>query len=118
MEKIVRMQSRDILIIPAQFGLLHRGKSARRAQATFQRKEFGLGIVAVSAMLLTHPERKEIAGRLWINCIGDEYSHQATEQFTETLGFGLDNPMFTCCINGLGQETYWQRAGHVTGFLT
>ena len=47
----------DILIVPAQFGIRHRGRSVRRAREVFLVNEFGLGAFAVGIMLLTHPDR-------------------------------------------------------------
>ena len=63
----------DILIVPAQFGLRHRGRSVRRAREVFNASEFGLGAFAVGIMLLTHPERLQHYDDLSIDCAGDEY---------------------------------------------
>lgn len=63
----------DILIVPAQFGLRHRGRSVRRAREVFMDNEFGLGAFAAAIMLLTHPERLQNYDDLWIDCAGDEY---------------------------------------------
>lgn len=64
----------DILIVPAQFGLRHRGRSVRRAREVFITNEFGLGAFAVGIMLLTHPERLQHYDDLWIDCAGDEFN--------------------------------------------
>jgi hypothetical protein len=64
----------DILIIPAQFGFLHRGRSVRRAREVMRGGEFGLGAFNIGCMLLTHPERLKHYDDLWIDCAGDEYS--------------------------------------------
>jgi hypothetical protein len=63
----------DILIVPAQFGLRHRGRSVRRSREVMSGSEFGLGAFAVGIMLLTHPERLAHYDDLWIDCAGDEY---------------------------------------------
>jgi len=63
----------DILIVPAQFGIRHRGRSARRAREVFLQNEFGLGAFAVGIMILTHPERLMHYDDLWIDCAGDEF---------------------------------------------
>ena len=63
----------DILVVPAQFGLRHRGRSVRRAREVFMANEFGLGAFAIGIMLLTHPEREVRLEQLHIDC-GDEYS--------------------------------------------
>jgi hypothetical protein len=63
----------DILIVPAQFGIRHRGRSLRRARVVFLINEFGLGAFAVGIMILTHPERLMNYDDLWIDCSGDEF---------------------------------------------
>jgi hypothetical protein len=63
----------DILVVPAQFGLRHAGRSIRRARDLFAPDEFGLGALDVAAMLLTHPNRLMQNEDLWPDCAGDEY---------------------------------------------
>jgi hypothetical protein len=72
----------DILVVPAQFGLRHRGRSVRRARETFLGNEFGLGAFAIGIMLLTHPERLQDYNDLWIDCAGDEFSPDADGSFS------------------------------------
>ncbi len=74
-------KSHDILIVAAQFGKRHAGRSARRARAVMDVSEFGLGAFAVGIMLLTHPERLQHYDDLWIDCAGDEFSYDADGQF-------------------------------------
>ncbi len=71
----------DILIVPAQFGLRHRGRSVRRAREVMSSQEFGLGAFAIGIMLLTHPERLQHYDDLYIDCVGDEYSLDADGDF-------------------------------------
>lgn len=71
----------DILAVPAQFGLLHRGRSVRRSREVFAANEFGLGAFATACMLLTHPERLVKYEDLWIDCAGDEYAPEAGGDF-------------------------------------
>jgi hypothetical protein len=63
----------DILVVAAQFGLRHRGRSVRRAREVMQTNECGLGAFAVGIMILTHPERLSHYDDLWIDCTGDEF---------------------------------------------
>ena len=75
-EKLSETQGHpDILIVPAQFGIRHRGRSVRRAREVMLdvSSEFGLGAFAVGIMLLTHPERLKDLNDLWIDCSGDEF---------------------------------------------
>lgn len=80
-EEIRATQHGDILIVPAQFGKRHAGRSVRRAREVFLGNEFGLGSFAVACMLLTHPERLVSYDDLWIDCAGDEYSPGADGRF-------------------------------------
>ena len=79
----------DILVLAAQFGLLHRGRSVRRARAMMRFNEFGLGAFAVGIMLLTHPERLQHYDDLWIDCAGDEYSPDGDGIFKNSPYFGF-----------------------------
>lgn len=51
LETLSAQQSGDFLIIPAQFGIRHRGRSVRRAREVFVAKEFGLGPFETAVML-------------------------------------------------------------------
>jgi hypothetical protein len=64
----------DILVVAAQFGFRHRGRSARRACAVFAGNEYGLGAFEVGCMILTHPERLAFRMDLSIDCSGDKYA--------------------------------------------
>lgn len=73
--KIYQIQKTDYLVLPVQFGFLHRGKSIRRAREVFFKNEFGLGPYEVGVMLLTHPERLVgYSNELYIDCPGAEYN--------------------------------------------
>ena len=113
---------RDLLVVPAQFGRLHAGRSIRRARAMFADNEFGLGALHVAALVLTHPARLDhpdwrrqriSAGAL--ECSGDEYD-DAVRRYGRS-------PCFFC--DGGEEEfgTHWihqaeATSGSVTAFLT
>lgn len=69
----------DILVVPAQFGIRHRGRSVRRAREVFASNEFGLGAFAIGIMILTHPERLQHYDDLWIDCAGDEFDDSGSD---------------------------------------
>jgi hypothetical protein len=77
----------DILVVPAQFGLRHKGRSVRRAREVFAANEFGLGAFAIGIMLLTHPERLNRHGDLWMDCAGDEFAPFADGDFSRSPVF-------------------------------
>jgi len=79
----------DILVVPAQFGILHRGRSVRRAREVMNANQFGLGAFAIGIMLLTHPERLQNYDDLWIDCAGDEFSPEADGDFSRAPCFGF-----------------------------
>jgi|GEM_PF-1736092 len=73
-ELIAKVQPGDIQIIAAQLGIRYGGKSVAEASEQFAANEFGLGSVAVGAIILTHLERINEPGStaLHMNCAGDE----------------------------------------------
>ncbi|MSU74244.1 hypothetical protein EXS57_00500 [Candidatus Kaiserbacteria bacterium] len=74
MEQIAQSQKGyDLLVIPGQFGIVHRGRSVRRARVVIGSKDFVLGALEVGIMLLTHPERLQHYDDLYIDCAGDEF---------------------------------------------
>lgn len=80
----------DILVVAAQFGLRHRGRSVRRACEVMQVNEYGLGAFAVGIMLLTHPERLMNYDDLYVDCAGDEYAPVAGGGFSDAPVFYFD----------------------------
>jgi len=69
-----QQQTGDILIIAAQLGMRHRGKSVNRARETFTSDEFGLGAFAVICITLVHPERLVRTEELDMDCAGDDFA--------------------------------------------
>ena len=68
-------QKGDILVVPAQLGARHRGRSVRRARELFASSEFGLTSLAVGSIILTHPSRLTRWDELDMDCAGDEFDH-------------------------------------------
>ena len=85
-----QQEGSDILVIGAQFGLLHRGSSARRTRVVLASNEYCLGSFAIGAMLLTHPERLSSSETLMIDCGGDEYSLRGDNTFDRVPLFDYD----------------------------
>ncbi len=81
----------DILVVPAQFGLRHRGRSVRRAREVFVANEFGLGAFAIGIMILTHPEREVQWEQLHVDCAGDEFSPGADGDFSHAPIFNFND---------------------------
>lgn len=88
----------NILIVPCQFGLHHRGQSVRRAREVMNASEFGLGAFAIGCMLLTHPEREVQWKQLHVDCVGDEFSPAADGKFLNAPFFNFldDKLKFNC----------------------
>ncbi|MCX6714569.1 MAG: hypothetical protein NTX72_02030 [Candidatus Uhrbacteria bacterium] len=87
----------DVLVIPVQTGLFHRGRSFRRARALFAPNEFDLDAFAIGCVILTHPERLRNADALWIDCAGTETQDLGKilsmfgMGFSNTSGWGFEN---------------------------
>lgn len=105
----------DILVVPAQFGLRHRGRSVRRAREVFQANEFGLGAFASGIMLLTHPEREVHWDQLHIDCAGDEFAPYADCVFSEAPVFGFSDGGVEFLAGWFGE--FGERCGSASGFL-
>jgi len=105
----------DILVVAAQFGLRHRGRSVRRAREVFTANEFGLGAFEIGCMLLTHPERLQNVDDLWIDCAGDEYAPVGDGGFSRA-------PCFHFSVGGVrfdahGSDFASSDYGSASGFL-
>ncbi len=116
-EKILadQQQGQDLFVVAAQAGMLHRGRSARRARVSMAGNEFGLGAFAVTCILLTHPERLSAESGLMIDCSGDEYSFRGDYTFDRV-------PLFDYDIAGIEFSVFYEdRArdlwGTPSGFL-
>ena len=112
---IAEVQKGDILIVAAQLGMRHRGRSVRRARGVFTANEFGLGSLAVGSIVLTHPERLVRWEQLHIDCAGDEFSHGADGRFERAPCFSFDDV-------GVKFGAYWvsnarEYCGSASGFL-
>jgi len=83
-------QEGDFIVIPVQLGMLHRGRSVRRAIEVMGDKEFGLGAYEVAILLLTHPDRFTSREDLFIDCAGDEYAPDADGRFNYAPVFFFD----------------------------
>jgi len=90
--QIVKQQSgSDIIIVPEQFGIRHRGRSVRRVREVLVASEFGESAKNVGTMLLTNPIRLQDYGDLWIDCSGDEYAPSAGDDFSVAPYFCFDD---------------------------
>ena len=109
----------NVIAMPAQFGIRHRGRSVRRAREVMNANEFGLGAFATGIMILTHPERLQHFRHLydlWICCAGDEFHHHHSvvpfdcAPHFRFINYGVE--FFTYRVNIASA-----RFGSVTGFL-
>lgn len=106
----------DILVVPAQFGLRHRGRSVRRSDEVFTTREFGLNTFAVGIMILTHPERLMDYNDLWIDCPGDEYDDpNSAIRFSCSTYFTFVNDRVE--FGGRWTSDAYASSGSVSGFV-
>ncbi|MFH1046699.1 MAG: hypothetical protein V1738_00185 [Patescibacteria group bacterium] len=113
---LAETQPGDILIVAAQLGLRHRGKSACRAREVCVVGEFGLGSLAVGSIVLTHLERLVRWNDLNMGCSGDEFSPEVDGDFSKTpfFGFSNGNVWFSTIFDGSPNVVI----GSVSGFLS
>jgi hypothetical protein len=105
----------DILIVAAQFGLRHRGRSVRRAREVFGLNEFGLGAFAIGIMLLTHPERLNNYDDLYIDCAGDEFKPDDGREFSHAPVFDFHGGKVKFYANGV--DVADEGCGSASAFL-
>ena len=89
MNQIAAQQKGDILIIAAQLGKRHGGRSVRRAHEVFVANEYGLTSVAGGSIVLVHPERLVRWEELDMDMAGDEFSDDGGSQFGRAPCFGF-----------------------------
>ncbi|MBU3935000.1 hypothetical protein KKC00_03500 [Patescibacteria group bacterium] len=86
-----QQKDNDILVVPCQFGLRHRGRSVCRAIEVMGADEFGLDAFSIGIMILTHPERLQHYDDLWIDCAGDEFSDGGGSSFGQAPYFNFND---------------------------
>ena len=116
LDLIAETQKGDILIVAAQLGMRHRGKSVRRAREVFVANEFGLGSLAVGSIVLTHPERLVRWKELDMDCSGDEFSPEADGGFFVSPYFDFDGGEVRFDTDFVGSPG--GDFGSVSGFLS
>ena len=112
------MQSGDIIIVAAQYGMRHRGRYVQRARQCFLKNEFGLGAFAVGCMALTHPERYSRFEELDTDCAGDNFSmfgssHDNHYDTAPVFRFTEDELQLSMYHESLYDDKY----GSVTAFI-
>ena len=113
---IAETQKSDILIVAAQLGMRHRGKSVRQARGVFVANEFGLGAFAIGIILLTHPEREVQWEQLHVDCAGDEFSPGAGGVFSNAPVFDFDGGEVRFNAYWFG-DAYWH-FGSASAFVS
>ena len=106
---VTEKQTGDIIVIPAQLGMKHRGRSVRRARALFAGNEFGLGAWEVVNIALTHPDRLVTYEELDMDCAGDEFDPGDGDGFSYSPcvcfrggGVRFDTEWFDFALGGFG----------------
>ena len=113
-ENVRAHQKGDILLVPAQFGLNNIDRSIRSSRESMEKNEFGLGLFAITMMLITHPERLRDHRDLWIDCAGDEFTSESGK-FSQAPCFCFDFRVFmgaySVTINriGYGSPTFFTK---------
>ncbi len=104
-----------ILLIPAQLGIEHAGKSVLRARVVIRGSEFPLDAYEVLQMVLTHENRLQHYDDLWIDLPGSEYSPVAVGVFGYALYVRFyDGDLRFGCRDADGAD---DGCGSASGFL-
>jgi hypothetical protein len=76
-----KQDNNAIIIVPCQTGLLHRGRSAKEVRLKMDdtKKQFGLNLLDVLSIIITHKNRLQSDTDLRISCIGNNYSPGAND---------------------------------------
>ena len=90
------MSDFDVVVIPAQTGILYQGKSFYQAKEKFLPDEFGLGIFEVACILLTHPERLCEENHLRILCADDYSVSPKGGKCNHIMYFGIQDGLLQC----------------------
>jgi hypothetical protein len=116
MELLAAQQSgHSIMVVPAQFGIMHAGESVRCARGGMPYREFGLDPFSVGIMLLTHPERLQQYDDLWIDCPGGEYSPDADGAFDDAPYFHFHDGKLKFGTGRVGRA--YENYGSASAFL-
>lgn len=116
LDLIAETQKGDILIVAAQLGMRHRGRSVHLTREVLMANEFVLGSVAVGSIILTHPERLVRWEELEMNCAGDEQTWRGGNDYSWGMPyfhFSDGEVKFDTCGVGCACEYY----GSVSAFL-
>lgn len=76
----------ETMVVPAQFGAHHKGRSARCSAEAMPPHEFGMPAYAAGIMLLTHSDRLHSIDDLAVSCAGDILSDACVPMFYRTDG--------------------------------
>lgn len=111
--KIEQRQKGPILIIPAQFGKRHASMSADRARELFSTNEFGLDLLSLISMHITHPTRLPIGYderklEFTTHCCGNNFANFDTNTIVEIRNQTLHTEI---------TDDYNIEHSHPTGFL-
>jgi hypothetical protein len=117
LETIRKCQQSSMFVIPAQFGILHRGQSVSRARTIFRDNEFGFGAFEVGCMLLANPERLVRWEQLQCDCPGDEFELPVggDQQFLRAPIFVFDDEGIKFSCREIDEQSRYY--GSVSGFL-
>ena len=110
LERLSKSQPGDIIIVAAQLGIRHRGKSVRRAYETYVSNEFGLNSLSLGSIVLTHPKRLRYP-MLAIDCAGDEFNDAFSR--VPNLSISVNMIMFSARTVGHFDKGY----GSASAFL-
>lgn len=117
MQELWESQGRPsgVILVPAQLGIEHRGKSVLRSRVLIRGSEFPLDGPEVVMMLLTHPDRMCCDGDLWLDLPASEYSPSGNGVFDHALALQFIDHQVHLDVRTYGVES--GDYGSASGFL-
>lgn len=114
MQRLSAEQPGDILIIPAQLGQRHLGRSARRAEECFAPNEFALDIISLLAILNTHPFRVMTDS---VKCPLATCSGTRFDGYENQIAYAYRSPTGDVSISDSTMNRFGPGEALVTGFV-
>lgn len=119
--RLQRIQSEpdegNLMVIPVQLGMRHRGRSIRRACEVMRghESEFPLDLFSCAIALLTHPERLSSKEDLYLDAAGDCFDDTGDKTYDKVMSFRI-RPDGYLELDSDWTDYVFQRGGAASGF--
>ena len=114
-----RQQRSDIIVVAAQLGARHAGRSANRAEAMMIESEYGLTVAQVGSIVLNHPGLVHGRQALDLVCLGDTCPSRVLADTPSVPNMGLSSaiPKEKMAYTIHSRDRFNATVAAVTGFV-